>query len=432
MRMPLICAICFLSLLCSSVSVFGQQLDIALEGPWIYYVDQHFTGGTALIAMAPNAPGHNPPTFTTGHGGVFSSVFGLYCLGHDGACAFGQQNNASLLKGSYAAHQLLPVQTLSNWNWYTWTTVEQQQAWYVVLPMPDSVSNDGVDYMTLQGNFGVPATVNGANEYKHSIGLHLHYANWPSTTLTLFRCSAPTGSNCVIVPGSGMDQEHNGTLRISMSAVEEADPKSISAVCDYHVRAAYHSMILLLDNTSLESTGTPNKNKSIGYVDLRRANPDAYDDETCLLCDPQNPVQTCPTMQMLRDYTPKTAKDLLGTVVNDLTSGHFDETAKKQLQAEALTGQSSDWPADRFPQLSHFTQLENTLELSFKGLQSLYEKALDDQAKVRNSTTNKSPLVQSLEKLRDDERELIAYIKPHLLHAATSGKDCRVAQMLIP
>ena len=72
--------------------------------------------------------------------------------------------------------------------------------------MPDSVSNDGVDYMTLQGNFGVPATVNGANEYKHSIGLHLHYVNWPSTTLTLLLCSTPTGRNCVIVPGSGMNQ----------------------------------------------------------------------------------------------------------------------------------------------------------------------------------------------------------------------------------
>jgi hypothetical protein len=137
-------------------------------------------------------------------------------------------------------------------------------------------------------------------------------------------------------------------------------------------------------------------------------------------------------MQMSRDYTPRTAKDLFGMVVNDLTSSHFDETAKKQLLAEALTGQSSDWPVDRFPQLSHFTQLENTLELSFKGLQSLYEKALDDQAKVRSSTINKSPLVQSLETLRDDERELTAYIKPHLLHSPTSGKDCRVAQMLIP
>lgn len=439
MRMGWSCAVCFLALLCSTASAFGQQLDIIMEGPWIYYVDTQFTGGTALIAMAPNTSSHHWPTFSTGHGKAFPSQPMIYCVGYGANCASPLPPSTStppptmLPNGNYPGLHLVPVTTPSpsTWKWYQWSTTEQKSAFYLILPWPDSASNYAVDNMMLENNFGVPTT-----DASYSIGTQLHYRNWPSKNITLFSCDTPASSDSCGHPQPVIPQDQNGTLRIAMSPMEEADPNGPSSVCEYHIRSAYHSMILLLDDTSLESTGTPNANHDKGYIDLRRTDTDAYDDTPyCLYCDPQNPTSTCPVTQMVLNYTPMDSKVLLRNIVA-LFDGPLKTISSEEhgLMAPQLRNElAKEWDGkdrkDLLPEPSQFQRTEGLLEQSFPNAQKLYKQILDEER--LHQAAQMSSLARSLEQLLDAERELIVYFKPHPFNATTSGKDCRAAQMQI-
>jgi len=167
-------------------------------------------------------------------------------------------------------------------------------------------------------------------------------------------------------------------------------------------------MILFLDSTPLKSN--QNKNQPQGYIDLRQDD-DTYD-STCHPCDPQEPNSSCPPMPMADDYT-LDAKKLLKEIVGLLSS--IDPTDGAGLHVAELKSQQDTW-TERLPQPSQLAQIESPLNQSLQGVLKLYPG---------RSEKSKAQLAE----VRDKERNLIVYGKRIL--SGTSGKDCRVAQMLI-
>ena len=132
-------AICFLAVVCSSCVVFAQtyHLDVALEGPWILYEEQHFKNKNkqdvaVLIAIAPTGATtpamshrdkihHHIPQLSTGDG-YYVPGPGIYCFKFDDECA--PAGAPSLMIGTgYPKGQLLemyyhdPAQTPAGWPW---------------------------------------------------------------------------------------------------------------------------------------------------------------------------------------------------------------------------------------------------------------------------------------------------------------------------
>jgi hypothetical protein len=406
---------------CVAATAQKQQLDIVMEGPWIYYQDDKFidasgTTQSVLVAMAPTV-GHLAPTFTTGHGGKFPRSGIVYCLG-DGrtSCITG---TGKLSAKTYPGLQPISVNTKSGWKWYT--TIAKDY-WYVILPMPDSASNDGVDVMFLESDFQTPVYAGSSGEKGYSIGLQLHYKSWPTGKINLISCTdfgvSPTADKCD-KPDPGMDQDQLGTLHISMAGMEE---KGTAKKCSYHLRTAYHRRILFLDDTPLGAGGN-NVNRDKEYSDLRSEDTDDYD-ATCYRCDPQNPKLGifCPRMQMsedyLEDYAQTDAKALLGSIVVELTS-FADSKSKEALQIDALKEMKANITG-RFPSPEQLFKIQGLLELSVRAVQDVY---LTKQAAKLVAADSKASAV----KAAGDEQELLNYI----MFSATSGKDCKAAQMLI-
>jgi hypothetical protein len=295
---------------------------------------------------------------------------------------------------------------MPGWKWYQSIT---QDSWILILPMPDSASNNGVDHITLEPGFAAPAVPNGTSETIGSIGMYLHYADWDTSKLTLFRCADHKVDRCDNPQAAGAPQDNYGTLSISMTVVPETDTTYYPSRCEYHVRAAYHAMILFLDSTPLNSGR--NRNQSQGYIDLRQID-DSYD-PSCYYCDPQEPNTSCPPMPMAEGYAATDAKELLGQIVANLRQ--IDSKDKEGLNIEKLNDEHEKWTG-AVPDPSQLAQIQGPLHQSLQGVQKLYQQ---------ESRKDKAPLVA----VRDQERRLIAYAIR--IDSATSGKDCRVAQMLV-
>ena len=402
---------------CAAAIAQNQRLDIILEGPWIYYQDNQFIGadGTqkpVLMAMAPKT-GHHNPTFTTGHGSTFPNPGVVYCVGYNNNCATGTGTLAAV---NYPGLMTIPVKTKPGWKWYASIASDY---WYVILPMPNSASNDGVDYMFLEQTFHTPVVAN-TNDTEFSIGLQLHYDSWPSQTVSLISCTDPgiasTADKCDH-PQSHYDQPQNGTLRIAMTGLAET---GTAEKCNYHLRAAYHHRILFLDDTPLDSGKNVNRDKE--YIDLRAENTDQYE-ASCYLCDPQyKPDASCPRMPMTQDYTHTDAKELLKNIVHDLAQ--LDSKRQDALQVAALGEIRTELTDRRFPNPDQLVKIRRLLELSIRAVQDVYE--LDAKAKLtaRAGADAKPPLAV---KVAGEEQELLDYT----ILSPTSGKDCKAAQMLI-
>src|ERR1700735_4173935 len=194
MKAHLMIALCCVLLLCCTTATFGQtRLDIALEGPWILYEDQNlFAGVTVLVALAPGVPEQTKPhvfhrpTVATGDGyGIPGS--GVYCLIFDKRC--GRKGPPRLVSDGYPATMPLSVKvtTPAKWNWAS--TNQKKSGTALILPMPDSYSNNGAWPM----RFGMRFDSTG-NKYvevggpRHSIGIQLHYSVGP-TVLDLVSCA---------------------------------------------------------------------------------------------------------------------------------------------------------------------------------------------------------------------------------------------------
>lgn len=398
---------CIFMLLCCEPFAFSQQhLDIAFEGPWLFFEEPSFAldnaGHTspALIAIAPEVLHHFPATFSAGDGFPFDP--GVYCVGFGGACSL--STIAALPPGDYPPAGLVPVKKPAHWDWRAITS-----AYVLILPMPSSHSADGQYPMTFHAAFptaSTPSPVTSQGAY--ALGLHLHYPNGPSN-LTLLGCpSAPTAATCTSVEGISLN--NSGTVRITIKSDESP---GASDPCDYHSRRAYHTMIHLLDN-SLSANGQN------AYVDVP-----TYD--SCARCDPQQDLvpSDCPGMaaMSIADYSPSGAdvsrelSDLVAFLEkldfrkDQVNLGKLDE------QATALMG--------KFPALSQLQVLKNDLVTSTDALNALLE--IKTASRKRDAG---APSPENLKMAVRKEAVLNRTIN-YVMYSGTSGKDCRAAEMLI-
>jgi hypothetical protein len=140
----------------------------------------------------------------------------------------------------------------------------------LILPMPDSYSNDGVWNMRFAAN----------GDEKHSIGLQLHYTNGPRSFI-LRSCdesSLPTVANCNNpVADSGQPEpsrlENTGTLRLQMRAPDNTN------ACDWHVRYAWDQAFKILgadfgsDYRNLEPAASIDANGKGKYLQCNKSDP---------------------------------------------------------------------------------------------------------------------------------------------------------------
>jgi hypothetical protein len=259
----------------ASISAWADapSLDITVDGPWIVYAKATFHNkdgkdAPVIVLMAPATAStmmkwpHLPPTFNEGDGYRIDPSH-IFCLGFDGECA-PLRKGAKFTTIGYPAGELLNVNVPINWVWYT--DSYDNYGTYLVLPMPDSYSNDGSWYMRFGSDFSADGHTYTYYPKAPSIGIQLHYTSG-ATTLSLFQCqhdggTRPSYEECdkdnVKLHG---DLPNTGTVHITMKN------RNFDNACDPHVREAYPMMLKLLDKTPLEGPTSTNVNKNIAYID---------------------------------------------------------------------------------------------------------------------------------------------------------------------
>jgi hypothetical protein len=469
MKRHIASVIVLLALAYFAAPVFAQhRFDVTIEGPWILYEVKKFDGtNSMLVAIAPDVPGHHHPAITTGDG-IPIDVYGVYCVafldgsGNDGSCkpngkAWPAPSSGS---GTYDQPQFVPVKAYGG-N-LSWPNV-QSSAWAFLLPVPDSISNDGIDpNMTFRSSFGA-SSVTGAPS---AIGVQLHYNNGPSK-FNLFACTqTPSNATCTTAKNSNLP--NSGTLRITMKAQEHADAND---PCDYHIRMAHHSMLAFLDPTPLALGGSPkqNVNQNVAYMES------AIAPSGCRDCDPQ--LDSIPSscayglgyghaqMSNLESVARKrefhyvsdsislpdlgTQLDSFGKLVGQLNLDYIltleakkdthqtEGKNQKSIFKDSKSGNSGDVscaPLDslgadlkgKFPTLSELVCVQRGLEKNLRMLES-------GRCSEKNSTATgrvdlncddarNSALAQG--------RGLMVEVQ-ELMFSATSGKDCRAPLMML-
>lgn len=400
-------------LLWAASALTQNSVDIEFEGPWIFNHVSSFQNSLGqnvpvLVAMAPTVNHHYDPTFSTGEGFSFSA--GVWCVGFDNVC--GAKTQALVGNGGFPTLQAIPVTSKSGWHWYN--SSYPNPAWYVILPMPEANTNDGLNNMKLGNTFGI--YVNGP--VQRSIGARFHYQGG-AQMLNLFKCGTPTGDNCPNPQLKG-SQSNSGTLQITIKY--DADPNDH---CDLHVRDAYHQAILFLDQTPLNQITPQNVNQDKAYVDLPQD--DGSYDATCYACDPQNPTSACSPAYMTKPAAPVDVNAALHQIVTDLGNLHREDD--RLLQSELSQEENS--LNGRLPNFSQLPGIKQLLGRSTNAVHNLYvELSVKDQAaKDIASAQQVNPLVSNLKKIETEEQVLREYIR--LTLSGTSGKDCRAAQMQI-
>lgn len=399
--------------LCGTASAVGTRLDITLEGPWVLYEDDTTFGDNqhpvhVIIAMSPGGTVHHAPTFSTG-GDAFEITPGIHCVAFDDQCL--PPSAKSLSKDGYADLLHVPVHLKPGRKWYDGLDPKNpdpedpgKDATYLILPMSDSYSNDGVDSMEFGMTFG-----SYGNPEQHSIGTEFHYDSGPGTVNLSLSCTV----NSTVTPPITCPQPNHanaltntGTLRITMRAPEMYE------YCSFHVRDAYPKMLLLLDDTPLESG--QNTNQTRAYIDLPD---DSGVYRSCLFCDPQQTIPfPCEVVRMVQ--LPKVdLVDALNNIITQLNS------VATQLKAPNVTSRDSadflgiktlEYEArsldKQFPRFAQLRRIEKELSKSMDALKTL-----------PNNLGNKAEL---------GEGRVASYISQYL-DSATSGKDCRSVQLSI-
>jgi hypothetical protein len=452
-----------LALVCITTSAFADhQFDISIEGPWILYEFKQFDGtNSMLVAIAPNVPGHYAPVFTTGDGA--SIPIGIYCVAlvgntFPGTCT--PNGKALPTTGTYP--QFTPLQVKVYGGSIPWDNIGSS-ARAVILPIPDSISNDGVDpTLTFRTDFSTTSV----NLTPSAIGVQLHYSSGPAQ-FSLLSCTvpptgAPSPANCPANPNPPVIQTNSGTLRIAMKAEEHSDA---SDPCDYHVRMAHHAMLTTLDPTPL-ALGH-NRNQNIAYMEH------TSDSASCRACDPQqdsipsscaygpgyghaqmnNPPRSPKNSQMHYTSDDVSIPDLgaqlssFNTLFKQLTlilalDGKKDSRLNPSGKNKNVTKDSRSSSSDdhscpalddpaldlrgKFPTLSQLACVELDLENSARILES-------------GTCANKNSATNGNVDLRCDDGRNSALMQVRGLlsevwradRSGTSGKDCRAAIMMI-
>ncbi len=405
----------FLALIiCAATALAQNRFDVSIEGPWILYEFKNFDGAhSMLVAIAPEVPGHYPPVFTTGSGTAVGE--GIYCVAFvgnafDGKCTPNGNTWPSSGTGTYDPTHFVPVGIRGS---IPWAALISEHVRAFILPVPDSVSNDGIDNeLTFRNDFHGAA----GGPQPSTIGVQLHYGKGP-LNFHLLRCTSDPPSVAGCSTDNGASQPNSGTLRITMKAEEhtEADDP-----CDYHVRMAHHKMLAFLDPSVL-SLGH-NQNQKIAYVEH------AQDTASCRACDPQQESITPDCA-----YAPGFHMTDLGSVpdigaslndFNGLFIGLDRDPGSCQLAglADKLKG--------KIPTLEQLSALEHALDCSAQKL----NKDLDAESRIPKQGSAKSTVLVerklAIEAALAQNRELQHQVE-YARRAATSGKDCRVAIMLV-
>lgn len=403
-----------LASLCCTGLALGQKLDITLEGPWILYEDDHTFGDAhspthVIIAMSPGGTVHAPPTFSEGGDGTQIQP-GISCVAFDNKCLL--PSSKSLDYDSYPPPAHLKVHLKQGRNWYD--NSKTTGAVYLILPMSDSYSNDGAEYMRFGTSFGSYGTPE-----RHSIGTQFHYNTGPST-VNLGHCD-PNGTPAIVCTNpASKGYDNTGTLRITMKAPEGME------YCSYHVRDAYPHMLLLLDDTSL--LGGHNRNQDWAYIDLPDES-DVYG--SCLYCDPQGPLPfpclgTGVGVGMVQ--LPKmNVADALKQIITQLQSVEPSSKDHKDSLNVTILWRELKSLDPRFPKFSQLRRIARELGESIDGLKRLSMSHVEAGQAGSKSDAPSDPAAQQAELTTGNLRSYIYQV----LNSATSGKDCRSVQMLI-
>jgi hypothetical protein len=396
----------FATLVICHISSAQTRLDVSLEGPWLLYVEPQFqtAGGASpvLVAIAPNVAGHNPPVFSTGDGTVIQSL-GTYCLGFDDKCT--TNSTTGLSSDGYGGVQPVVVSKPAGWNWRTYGS----SAYVIILPVPDSYSNDGTYPMTFQDAFPTASSTPTSTPVAvHSIGAVLHYASGPHTVSLLGCTGIPTASSCN-TPAMA-DQNNSGTLRLNIKSVDTTPDLT---GCDYHVHLAYHRMLQLVDPTFAS-------NRAIRYMDVPTYS-------SCTPCDPQqdsvSPDCAAGTMSLTMAYgenLPDIPSDLT-SLVQFLSQIKLNNEQRKKILVDLPTLESE--LRQKLPLQSQLRQLAMSLSNSDTAIDDLLANLSSDASKKKEDRL-------SLQVAKTLETTLINSAQ-RMEKLLRGGKDCRAAIMLI-
>jgi hypothetical protein len=352
-----------------------------------------------LVAIAPQVPGHNPLSFGAGNGAPIPA--GIYCVAFDNSC----QSNAitKLDPDGYKPPSPVGVSKPAGWDWTTYV-----KSYVILLPMPDSYSNNGLYPMTFQSSFPTsngappPTTMSGPQ----SLGLMLHYVNGPQKIGLLTCTGIPSMANCS--SGSVTNEDNSGTLAITIKSKEDA---SHPDQCDYHVHRAYHEMLKLLDPLM-------QSNADKAYVDVPVYN-------ACSQCDPQQDSlsSTCTaplmTVAMVSDSLEPVQPELqiLVGLIQKLEVG---TEAKKNLLLD-LDKQSENLKG-KFPRVSELHKLKGTLASSKNAAGKLLVSLEDKKSRWE--------VGRDLQAIVKMEQDLMDSADRWTL-LSISGKDCRAPALFV-
>jgi len=452
MKTPFVIVTCLAALLCCSTACQNghNRLDIALEGPWILYLDHDFDDHgkktTVLIAIAPHDATaetvdkmhHHIPQISAGDG-YYIRHAGVYCLMFDDRCA--RPGPSSLTHDGYDDAKPLAVKFHSESGKTIWNLVDANNGVALILPIPDSYSNDGIWRADFAPKFDKDGNGYSGN-VPVSIGLVLHYTNGP-WWFALRRCYSPaTVANCA-VPAPGINHtllQNTGTLRVVMRAPDNDD------ACDLHVRTAYKASMKLLDSSINSDRAVIDPARRIDSTGHAH-----YDDPPsyhCLDYDPQGPhprkmyvaerenqdkgmaMETAPTIHDLG----KQIENILDAVRS--LDQYGGEKQKSEIEggivdpSKAARAAAVDLDED-FPRISQLRQIGSLLHVAARNWETLRPQLqeptltspkLDSKAAAASqSSTNTNNAFMQLSNLLDEADDATG---------TKNGSDCRAPVMM--
>jgi hypothetical protein len=407
----------------SEKALAEARLDIAMEGPWIFFVQSNFKTAAGpsnvLIAVAPLVSGHYLPVVGAGNGGQITD-YGLKCVVFDGVC-IPKPTTASALSHDGYADPYPIVLSQAGWNW----SKVSSSAFVIILPMPDYISADGKESLTFQKVIPTSAMPNSpsTSAANFAIGLQLHYEHGPNI-VGLYRCTSTSdASSCTqnVFPGN---EDNSGTLRIAIRSDET--PSDLDN-CKYHLHGAYHAMLGLVDRNAANN---PDK----AYLDMP-----AYDKN----CTPGDPQQIpFPLADSSIDMGHSTSEGemssttnvatSLDTLVVYLRSLKLQHGVEESLSLPQLSDQA-DQLRGKVPRLSNLSELSAYLKNSQEVISNLLmQLKAQSHETARRMTSHRQdadlPIRLNVVLLR--ERALQAEAQFAAL-SIISGKDCRAAMVLV-
>jgi hypothetical protein len=421
----LVCTCFFITALSFSVPALSQErFDIAMEGPWIFYHENHFQltdGATtttydALIAVAPQVPGHYPLVFSSGNGLTYDP--GVYCVGFDQACMTSLTEVTPTPNDPYVPPQFVPIKQ-GNWDWKNLPAVPA--AYVLIIPWPNSWSSDGQYDYSLMSSFPASIGTHLPTPQHAAIGVQLHYDVRPGT-LTNFNLSACTKLSSAYKCDTPQAQANSDTLRISIKSPDDL-PGQLQ--CDHHVHRAYHCMTKLIDLAS--------NSQSAYLLDS------ATFTEECRRCDPQLgsiPEDCSSGPHMMMTATVEDVLAGLDAVVSQLGVLQPADVAcpNKLYQLCELQARKNDL-AGKAANLSTLLKVEDLLDESQSSLNAVL---MQDEKKAGNSHTASGGMAKIAAAKSKTQIEvaldLEKWLAPTLvtvLSSSTNGKDCRVSEMFV-